>query len=55
MLHIFLTALFWIYWCVTVFCALLFLRALFRESDWKLQMTAALALIPLVLRALLLK
>jgi hypothetical protein len=55
MLHVFLTALFWFYWCVTVLCAVLFLRALFREHDWKTQMSIALALIPLLLRALLLK
>jgi hypothetical protein len=53
--HLFLTALFWVYWFITVFCAALFLRALFRETDWKMQTTIALALIPLLLRALLLK
>jgi len=53
--HLFLTSLFWVYWFVTVLCAVLFLRALFREADWKIQMTTALALIPLLLRALLLK
>lgn len=47
--------LFYIYWFITLIIGSFLFRLLFREQDWKVQLSAALALIPLLLRALLLK
>jgi hypothetical protein len=42
--------LFYAYWLLTVLIAALIVRALLRERDWRVQVSAALALIPLALR-----
>jgi hypothetical protein len=47
--------LFWIYWSLVLGLCLLLLRALLSGRDWRLQGTAALVLVPLLLRVLLIK
>ncbi len=47
--------LFWIYWALVLGLAVLIVRTLLVSRDWRLQGTAALVLVPLVLRILLIK
>lgn len=47
--------LFWFYWALVLGLAVLVVRSLLVTRDWRLQGTAALVLVPLVLRILLVK
>lgn len=47
--------LFWCYWAIAAAAGVLVLRELFRGGDWRIQATAALTLIPIVLRVFLIK
>jgi hypothetical protein len=44
-----------LYQALLAFMVVLLLHSLFREKGWKMQATAALALIPFLLRLLLIK
>jgi hypothetical protein len=55
MYHLLSQILFHLYWIIAVITAALLIREAVRESDWKTQATAALAVIPFLLRAFLLK
>ncbi len=48
--------MFWIYWLLALGCALLILRELMdHDRKWREQWTAALVLIPFLLRVFLIK
>jgi len=47
--------LFWTYWIITLVLLLLVGAHLWREGDWRKQFAAALVLVPLLMRVLLLK
>ncbi len=47
--------LFWCYWAIALATGGLLVRELLRGKDWRLQVTAAIAIIPFVLRVLLVK
>jgi hypothetical protein len=47
--------LFWPYYGIVLIAALFVARIALRDVSWKVQASAALALIPLLLRALLIK
>jgi hypothetical protein len=47
--------LFWLYWLIVLTAVALIVREMFRTSSLVLQITAGLALIPLILRVLLIK
>lgn len=47
--------LMWIYWTITVFMTLLVLRSLYREKSLREQIVAAMVLVPLLLRVLMIK
>ena len=47
--------LFWIYWLITATVALGLVREIWRGRDWRGQAVAALVLLPLLLRVLLVK
>ena len=47
--------LFWLYWVIAAIAAMLILREMLRSSGWIMKVTAALTLIPLILRVLLVK
>jgi hypothetical protein len=47
--------LFYLYWAIALATVGLLLRALFQSRDWKVQASAALALIPFLLRVLFIK
>lgn len=47
--------LFWLYWAIVFAAGALVVREMFRTSSLTAQVTAGLALIPLILRALLIK
>jgi hypothetical protein len=55
MYHVLTQVLFWLYWLITLMGVGLIVRELFRTSRWTAQVTTVLALIPLLLRILLLK
>jgi hypothetical protein len=55
MYHVISTILFWGYWAIAAATAGLFVREILRGKDWKLQATAALAVIPFLLRVILIK
>ena len=55
MYHLLTQILFYLYWTVAAITGALLVREILRDSDWKTQATAALAMIPFLLRALLLK
>ncbi|MBI5059684.1 hypothetical protein HZB60_07895 [candidate division KSB1 bacterium] len=50
-----ISILFWPYYVIVLIAALFISRVALRESNWRIQASAALALIPLLLRALLVK
>lgn len=45
----------WIYWAITVFFIVLVARSLYREKSLREQWVAAMVLVPLLLRALMIK
>ena len=45
----------WIYWAITAFMIILVLRSLYREKSLREQIVAAMVLIPLLLRVLMIK
>jgi hypothetical protein len=47
--------LFWIYWLIDVLIIVLVLRCLYREKSLREQVVAVMVLVPLLLRALLIK
>ena len=55
MYHLLSQILFYLYWVIALVTGALLVREILREADWKTQATAALAVIPFLLRAFLLK
>jgi hypothetical protein len=55
MYHLLSIILFWSYWLIAVATGLLLVREIVRGNDWKTQATAALAVLPFIMRALLIK
>ena len=55
MYHILSTILFWCYWLIALVIGALFVRELLRGKNWRTQVTAAIAIIPFVVRVLLIK
>jgi hypothetical protein len=55
MYHLLSQILFYLYWAIALVTGLLLVRDAVRENDWRTQASAALALIPFLLRAVLLK
>ena len=55
MYYILTQVLFWLYWLIVAGAIVLILREFFRMTSWVAQITAALALIPLLLRVFFLK
>ena len=49
------TVLFWIYWLIAVSMGCVLIAALFKERDKGIQATAAMLLVPVILRILLIK
>jgi hypothetical protein len=47
--------LFWIYWAITAALGGLLVRVLIREQDSRLRAQAAMILVPVILRVLLIK
>jgi hypothetical protein len=47
--------MFWIYWCIVTLLCLGLVAELFSERSWREQVTAALVLVPVLLRVLLIK
>ncbi len=47
--------LFWAYWLIALSVGILALRELFREADWRRQLSAAVVLIPIIMRVFLFK
>ncbi len=47
--------LFWCYWAIAAVTAVLLVREIWRGGNWKTQATAALAVVPFILRVLLIK
>lgn len=45
----------WIYWAITLLMIVLVLRSLYREKSLREQIVAAMVLIPLLLRVLMIK
>ena len=45
----------WIYWAITAFMIILVLRSLYREKSLREQIVAAMVLVPLLLRMLMIK
>ena len=45
----------WIYWAITAFMIILILRSLYREKSLREQVVAAMVLVPLLLRVLMIK
>lgn len=55
MYHLISIILFWLYWAVALGTGILLVWELMRQKDWKLQLTAAIAVIPFILRVFLIK
>jgi hypothetical protein len=55
MLTTYHTILFWLYWLIIAWLGALALAALVRESDRGVKATAAMLLVPVILRILLVK
>jgi len=55
MYHLLSQILFYLYWVIALLTGVLLMREAIRGKDWKTQASAALALIPFLLRAVLLK
>jgi len=49
------TILFWLYWLIALLFGAMLATVLFTERDWKSQATAAMLLVPIILRLLLIK
>jgi hypothetical protein len=47
--------MFWIYWSIITVLCLGLIAELFSERNWREQLTAALVLVPVLLRVLLIK
>jgi hypothetical protein len=47
--------LFWSYWLIALISGGLLVHAILKGKDWKLQASAALAVIPFILRVMLIK
>ncbi|MCB9357963.1 MAG: hypothetical protein H6508_07170 [Calditrichaeota bacterium] len=47
--------LFWTYWLLAALIGALAVRELYAEGDWRRKLSAAIVLIPILLRVLLLK
>jgi len=47
--------LFWCYWLIALATGALLVRELLRGKDWRIQATAAIAVIPFLLRVFLVK
>lgn len=45
----------WIYWAITLLMIILVLRSLYREKSLREQIVAAMVLVPLLLRVLMIK
>ncbi len=45
----------WVYWVITLFMIILVLRSLYREKSLREQIVAAMVLVPLLLRVLMIK
>lgn len=45
----------WIYWAITLLMIVLVLRSLYREKSLREQIVAAMVLVPLLLRVLMIK
>ena len=45
----------WIYWAITAFMIVLVVRSLYREKSLREQIVAAMVLVPLLLRVLMIK
>jgi len=45
----------WVYWAITAFMIILVLRSLYREKSLREQIVAAMVLVPLLLRVLMIK
>ena len=45
----------WIYWAIAAFMIILVLRSLYREKSLREQIVAAMVLVPLLLRVLMIK
>ena len=45
----------WIYWAITALMIVLVLRSLYREKSLREQIVAAMVLVPLILRVLMIK
>ena len=52
---IFFTVLFWVYWLIAAFLGLALLKVFLREGDRGIKATAAMLLVPVVLRLFLVK
>jgi hypothetical protein len=55
MYHLISNILFWSYWAIAAATGGLLVRELLRGGDWKTQITLGMALIPFILRVLLIK
>ena len=55
MYHLISIILFWCYWLIALATGGLLVRELLRGKDWKVQVTAAIGVIPFVLRVFLVK
>jgi hypothetical protein len=53
--YLFSQILFWSYWLIALIAGVLLIRFVVKDSDWKMQASAGIALIPFVLRVLLIK
>jgi hypothetical protein len=47
--------LFWLYWLIVLLAGILLVREIMRSTDLKVKISAGIALIPLVVRILLVK
>jgi hypothetical protein len=45
----------WVYWAITLLMIVLVLRSLYREKSLREQIVAAMVLVPLLLRVLMIK
>jgi hypothetical protein len=55
MYHLLSIILFWCYWTIALATLIALAREILRGGDWKSQATAAIAILPFVMRVLLIK